>query len=154
VDKDTSIRFFFDPGNYFHVPLIFRVAAPSDPRFNTAPLLPEGRTAFISVSEMQKMKQGLMRMGLSWQESKKEDVFGDALKIPSTYSMAITVISLKGTATSGFDPKKICENLAPLDSALTTPRALWEFQVFRAEYNCRIPGLNGKAYPDHWPWSR
>lgn len=151
VDQSVAVRFFFHPGDYFHVPLIFRVAALKDAQLNTAPLLPDGRTAYISASEMQQLKQGLVRLGLPWQESKTEEVFGDPLKIPLVYQMTITVVSSKGTATSGFDPAKICETLAPLDSTLTTPRALWEFQIFRGEFHCKVPGLSGQTYPDHWP---
>lgn len=155
VNDNTAVRFFFDSGNYFHAPLIFRVVAPNDPRLNTAPMLQEGRTAYISVPEMQRLLQGLQSMGLSWKESKKQIEFGDATKIlPVFYGLSVVVVSSKGTAESGIDLGKICENLAPLDPALTTPRALWEFQVFRTEYNCKVPGLNGQAYPDHWPWSK
>lgn len=149
ADQSTAVRFFFHSGDYFHVPLIFRVG-PDDARLNTAPLLPDGRTAYITASEMDQLKRGLERLGLSWQESKREEAFGDPLKIPLVYQMTITVVSSKGTATAGFDPTKICETLPRLDSTLTTPRALWEFQVFRSEYRCKVPGLNGQAYPDHW----
>lgn len=150
ADQTTAVRFFFDPGNYFHAPLIFRVVAPNDTRLNTAPLLKEGRTAYITAPEMDRLKESLLHMGLSWKESIKMEVFGDATKIIPLYKMAIDVTSSKGTARSGFNPAEICKNLAPLDSSLTTPRALWEFQVFRAEYQCKVPGLNGQAYPNHW----
>ena len=154
VNEKTAVRFFFDPGNYFHPPLIFRVVAPKDPRLNTAPMLQEGRTAYISGPEMQRLLQGLKSMELSWKESKKQTEFGDATKIlPVFYGLSVVVVSSRGTAESGIDLGKICEDLAPLDSTLTTPRALWEFQVFRAEYNCKVPGLDGQAYPDHWPWN-
>lgn len=155
VDENTAVRLFFDSGNYFHPPLIFRVVTKNDPRLNTAPMLLEGRTTYITASEMQSLLQGLKKSGLSWRESKEQVVFGDATKIlPVFYGISIVVVSSKGITESGIDPLKICENLAPLDSALSTPRALWEFQIFRAEYNCKVPGLNSQAYPDHWPWSK
>jgi len=148
VNENTTVRFFFNSGNYFHPPLIFRVLSPKDPRLNTAPMLQEGRIAYISEPEMQRLLQGLPKVGLSWRESKKKVKFGDATRIPPVYALVIVVVSPKGTAEAGFDPGKICENLAPLDSALSTPRALWEFQEFRSGYKCVVPGLNHQAYPD------
>jgi hypothetical protein len=153
VNESTAVRLFFNSENYFHAPLILRVVASNDPRLNTAPMLKEGRTAYISETEMLHFMQGLQKMGLSWKESKERVEFGDATKIPPVYAMVIVAISSGGTAEAGFDPAKICENLAPLDAALSTPRALWEFQLFRSEYKCRVPGLDGQAYPDHWPWN-
>ena len=47
------------------------------------------------------------------------------------------------------DPKQICERLAPLDAALKQPRALWEFQLFRVDYGCHVPGFNRNAFPEH-----
>ncbi len=153
VSLNTAVRFFFTPGNYFHTPLIFRVVTSQDQRLNTAPMLPEGRTVYISAPEMQRLLKGLQKLGLSWRESKVKIEFGDATEITPDYRLAITVISSAGTAEAGFDPNKICQNLAPLDSALSTPRALWEFQEFRTEYKCAVPGFNGQKYPDHWPWN-
>jgi hypothetical protein len=154
VSQHTAVRLFFDNGNYFHPPLIFRVAASNDPRLKTAPMLPEGRIAFVTMSEMERLLRGLHGMGLSWKESKEQTLFGDATKILPVFDGMSIVVSSKGTAESGIHPAKICENLALLDSSLSTPRALWEFQIFRAEYNCKVSGLNGQAYPDHWPWNK
>src|SRR5262249_36866632 len=54
--KDSVVRFFYQPpeGEYFHFPLVFRVVNEKDPRLNTAPPLDTGRTAYISISEMQR----------------------------------------------------------------------------------------------------
>jgi hypothetical protein len=153
VNDKTAVRFFFQPGNYFHAPLILRVVAASDPRLNTAPMLVEGRTAYITVPEMRHFLDGLENAELSWHESKQKMVFGDATKIFGPDALVIVVVTPKGTADAQVDPSKICKELAPLDKAFSTPRALWEFQIFRAEYNCKVPGLNGQAYPDHWPWN-
>jgi hypothetical protein len=153
VNTGTAVRFFFTPGNYFHAPIIFRVVAPKDSRLNTAPMLQEGRTVYISAPEMQRLLKELQKLGLSWRESNKAIEFGDATKILPDYRLAITVLSSSGTAEGGFDPAMICTNLAPLDSSFSTPRALWEFQLFREEYKCKVPGLDGNAYPDHWPWN-
>jgi hypothetical protein len=56
ADASVAIRFFFQPpGDYFHVPLIFRVAGQKDQRLNTAPLLDAARTAYISPADMQRL---------------------------------------------------------------------------------------------------
>jgi hypothetical protein len=64
--------------------------------------------------------------------------------------MEIRVVSPKGTAVATVSPKRICPTLEPLDAALATSRALWEFQLFRVEDGCKVPGFNNQAYPDHW----
>ena len=159
VDDTTAVRFFFNPGNYFHPPMIFRVVifrvvSRSDPRLDTVPLLATGRTVYISGPDMQSLKTGLVRLGLNWAGSGDSTTFGDATEIPPNYVMDITVISLRGTATAGFDPGKICDILAPLDEALGKRRALWELKLFQSENKCRVPGLDGSTYPDHWPWNQ
>jgi hypothetical protein len=152
VDEKTAVRFFYNPsdGGYFHFPLIFRPVMPGDPRLNTAPMGTEGRTAYISFSEMQQLMQGLAHSDLSWQESEKVEVLGSFKKLAITDNLAITVVSSRGTARAALDTKRICEMFKPLDSALKAPRALWEFQGFRLNYGCKVPGFIYGAYPDHY----
>ena len=154
VDTPTAIRLFFNSLNYFHPAIVFRPVEQGDSRLDTAPLLNEGRTVYISRPEMQRLADGLLNLGLDWKQSKQRIALGDTTKIPPVYAMVITILSSQGTATAGFDPASICKNLEPLDRALTTPRALWEFQLFRVEYDCKIPGFNGQKYPNHWPWNQ
>ena len=153
VDENTAVRFFFVSNLYFHAPLIFRVVAPKDPRLNTAPMLDEGRTAYITAPEMQSLLTGLQKTGLSWRESKEKIEFGDPMQILPYFRLVVTVVSSSGTAVSGFDRDKICLNLAPLDSTLSTPRALWEIQEFRTECECVVPGFSEQTFPQHWPWN-
>lgn len=150
VDASTAIRLFFLSGNYFHPAIVFRPVQQGDARLGTAPLLNEGRTVYIAQPEMQRLADGLFDLGLDWKQSKRRVALGDTTKIPPVYAMMITIVSSQGTVTAGFDPSLICQKLEPLDQAITTPRGLWEFQLFRAEYNCKVPGFNGQKYPDHW----
>lgn len=146
VDGGPAVRFFYhDEENYFHFPLIFRPVAQGDQRLNTAPMGVEGRTAYISAAEMQQLLQRLMLSDLSWQESEKTEALGSYKRLPSSDM----VVCSKGSARVSLDPKKICDTLAPLDAVLKTPRALWEFQLFRTGYACSVPGFNYHAYPDH-----
>lgn len=151
ADETTAIRLFYNnESDYFHFPLIFRAVEQRDPRLNTAPMVAEGRTVYISQTEMQSLLRGLAQLDLPWQESKKVETLGSFKRLrPWSDSMEILVACSKGTARVKVDPKKICEILKPLDSALKTPRALWEFQRFRLNYGCQVSGFQYGAYPNH-----
>jgi hypothetical protein len=153
ADKDSVVRFFCQPpeSNYFHVALLFRVVEKNDPRSNTAPVSDVGRTAYVSLSEMRQLITSLSAAHLSWDESTKVEALETYKTIHSYGGMGIKVLSANGTAKAAIEPKKICETLAPLDDALQTPRALWEFQFFRSQYNCRVPNFNPNAYPELVP---
>jgi hypothetical protein len=151
ADESVAIRFFFQPpGDSFHAPLIFRVVDEKDPRLNTAPILDSGRTAYISLSDMQRLLPAVTHLPLLWRHAETVEVFGSSRVLQLVDTMDITVVSSHGTARAALDPKKICETLKPMDSAIKTPRALWEFQLFRIGYGCKVPGFNYDAYPDHW----
>lgn len=151
TSADTAIRFFYQPaGNYFHAPLIFQVVGENDPQLATAPMSDAGRSAFIRLSEMKALTQGLERLGLTWKTSQKAEVFGPAIDLNSTGNMDITIRFSKSTALAELDPKNICSALDTLGQSLSTPRAQWEFQKFRLNYGCSVPGFNPEAYPDHF----
>jgi hypothetical protein len=149
----TAVRFFYEPpGNsYFHTPLVFVAVSDEDPRLNSAPSLESGRTAFVRVSEMKSLLDGLRRLGLAWRVAPERTSFGPAINLDHTGKMDITVISSNATAIASIEPKHICRDLSSLDSALSTPRALWELQKFAFSYDCNVPGFDNEAYPDHGP---
>lgn len=149
MDGSVALRFFYNPpGEYFHFPLIFRAVEQTDPRLNTTPVTSEGRTAYISLAEMRSLIERLAHSGLTWQESEKIQTLGTYKQIPVLDSLEILIICSKGTARTTLLPTKICKTLAPLDTALKTPRALWEFQLFRQGYGCTVEGFHSEAYPD------
>jgi 5-hydroxyisourate hydrolase-like protein (transthyretin family) len=149
ADKSVAIRFFFQPpGDHFHIPLIFRVVDPNDSRLNTAPILDEGRTAYITLSDMQQLLPDVTRLPLLWASGKIVEVFGSSTILSPSYATEVTIVSSHGTASAAIEPKKICRTLGAMDSALKTPRALWEFQLFRTNYGCRVPGFNYHSYPE------
>lgn len=155
VDEKTAVRFFYYPaGDYIRIPLVFRVVEESNPLLNTAPMREEGRTAYISLSEMRELVHGLIRSGLGWQESQTVEVFGLYKDLTlagiGLDTMDVRLVSSKGTAKAEISPKAICMILKPLDAALKTPRALWESQGFRLDYGCKVPGFRPDAYPDHY----
>lgn len=156
VNEDTAVRLFYNLGaeksrDYFHGPLTFRAVTEGDPRINTAPLVPHrGRTVYISFGEMRNLIDGLARFDVPWESSRgRESLDWSVEPLPDTDKMDILIVFSKGTARAKLDPKKICTVLKPLDSALKTPRALWEFQRFRLNYGCQVPGFDAGAYPDH-----
>jgi|SRR5215467_10398160 len=150
ANKDTTVRFFFQPldGRYFHIPLLFRVVDKSDPRRNSAPMLDVGRTAYVSVSEMQQILARLAHLQLQWDESAKIQTLETYKTLDLGPRMRIDIFSVDGTAKSSIDPDTICKTLSQLDNALQTPRALWEFQSFRLGYDCRVPKFNPDAYSE------
>jgi hypothetical protein len=151
VDEHMVVRFFYQPaGEYFHFPLVFRVVEEGDPLLNTAPMREEGRTAYISLSEMRELVQRLIQTDLAWRESDAVEALGSFKKLdPVGIGLEIFVGCSNGTARTTIAPRKICETLTPLDTALKSPRAVWELQLFRLGYDCKVPGFDRDAYPDH-----
>ncbi|HEV2224207.1 MAG TPA: hypothetical protein VGR84_14505 [Candidatus Acidoferrales bacterium] len=156
VDEHTAVRFFYNLGadksrDYFHGPLTFRAVTETDSRINTRSLvLHQGRTVYISLGEMRNLVDGLARFDVPWESSRELESLDWSIKpLPDTGKMDILAVFSKGTARAKLDPQKICTALNRLDSALKTPRALWEFQRFRLNYGCQVPGFDTGAYPDH-----
>jgi len=151
--KHSVVRFYYHPpdGEYFHVALLFRVVKENDRRWNTAPVFDVGRTAYVSLTEMQQLMVNLAHLSLRWDESTKIESLETFKNIHSYGGMGIKVLSANGTAKTTIAPDRICETLAPLDGALLTPRALWEFQFFRSQYHCQVPKFNPNAYPERVP---
>lgn len=152
ADKDSVVRFFFVPAYiaYFPGPLVFRAVEENDPRWNTAPVTDVGRTAYISLSEMRELFAGLSAEPLSWEESPKIEELETYKTIRSDGHMDIKILSSGGTSKSGIPPKQMCESLSRLDHAFRTPRALWEFQFFRQQFDCRLPNFDPLAYHDRY----
>jgi hypothetical protein len=151
-DPSSAVRFFHNPAesDYYHFPLVFRAVPQGDQRLNTAPMGPEGRRAYVSQDEIAGLIRGLARSGLHWRQSEKVEALGSSNRPLGSEQMQVLVVCSKGTARADIAPAEICHKLAPLDSALRTPRALWEFQGFRLNYGCKVPGFKYDAYPDHY----
>lgn len=147
VGTKTAVRFFFSTGRRFDFPLVYHVVPPDDPRLNTMPLLREGLIAYITQAEMRLLLKGLSGLGLKWKETPKIVPLGPAFPGPDIhYTMQITVLSTRGTATVEVNLSEVCGTLGPLQSVLTRPRARWEFQYFLSRYGCKIPGYNRDAF--------
>jgi hypothetical protein len=149
--NDSVVRFFYQPpkGEYFHVALLFRVVKKRDPRWNTTAYSDVGLTAYISFQDMRRFMGELARLSLRWDQSATIEGLETYETIHSYgCGMGIKVLSPNGTAKSLIAHDKICDTLAPLDGALLTPRALWEFQGFRLQYHCRVASYDLDTYPE------
>ncbi len=151
VDNSTVVRFYYHPPNAdrFVYPLVLRVAAANDERMMVAPVLAEGRTVQITLSEMQELVVGMTRSITMGQQTKGVEVLGAWEMIPITEAMDVVIIFSKGAARGVIDSEHICKTLGSLDSAIKTPRAHWEFQRFRFYYGCRVPGFDDTKYSDN-----
>jgi hypothetical protein len=150
VDNSTVVRFYYHPPNAdrFVYPLVLRVAAGNDERMSVAPVLAEGRTVYISLSEMQELVAGMIRSITMGQQTKGVEVLGTWEMIPITEAMDAVIIFSKGAARGVILREDICQTLGSLDPAIKTPRAHWEFQRFRFYYGCRVPGFDDAKYSD------
>ena len=152
VDSATAVRFFYNPpaGAYFHFPLVLCTVTAGDARLSASRMQPEGRVSYVTQADMARLLRGLAAAGLSWRVSIAVQPLGSFKKLGTLPpEMQILVVSSKGTAWAFVDPKQICTTLAPLDSAIKTPRALWQFQRLRVDDRCAVQGFNWDAYPEY-----
>jgi hypothetical protein len=146
VDTNTIVRFFYQPPlSHPHPPFILRAVDDRDPRLDTAPFQVEGLAAYISLAEMRKVVQILNDSIPSWDTSKDVEGPRPPMDLPFPNGLEITVYFSTGTAQTVITPGELCATLAPLDAALRN-RALWEFQFFRGDYGCNVPGFDVKKY--------
>ena len=150
VDEKTSVRLFYehDIRDHFYPPLIFRVVDSNDPRRGAAPLGPKGREVYVTVPELSNILQGMEHVNVPWKETNRVEEFGPSYEVKGLGYLDITVISSRGTARGSVGRTKVCSFLGSMDSAINTPRALWEFQRYRWFNDCEIPGYDPKRYPD------
>jgi len=144
VDEKTSVRFFYehDIKDHFYPPLIFRVVDSKDPRRGAAPLGPKGREVFVTAPELLNILQGIEHVNVTWKETDTVEEFGPSYKAKGLGYLDITVISSRGTARGSVGRSRVCSFLGSMDSAINTPRALWEFQRYRWFNDCKIPGFD------------
>jgi hypothetical protein len=148
IGSDTAVRFFYYSGGDFGGgALLIRAVERGSPQLNTALAVKEGLVTYVSFDEMSKMTEGLAQLNLVWKESKKIERFKPftVFDEPSV-NAEIEVVGSTGTAKARLNGSRICEELGPLDSGLQTRRALLEFQEFRSETGCNVPGFNHLEY--------
>ena len=153
IDGSIAVRFFFQPANAdsSRPALIFRVARKNDSNSNSAPIDRQGRSAFVSLDEMKELLGLLQGTSIHWRVSREREEMLPFMKLlQPTKDMIVTVFATNGTASASIPSKSLCAILTKLDPAIKTPRASWEFALFRRMYHCKVPEFDVSAYPDHY----
>jgi len=155
IDESIAVRFYFQPPNsdFPRPPLIFRVAHEDDPNWNTGPISEQGRFVYISMDEMREFLSLLRNRNtnIMWSISKERQEMQSYMKLQQPIiNMMITVFAANGTASGSVPSKRLCTTLSKFDTAIKTPRAKWEFTLFRRMYRCKVPQIDDYAYPDHY----
>ena len=109
VPVKSITRKLYDPaGDYFHAPPVFHGVTEGNSLLNTAPMQEEGRTAYITLSEMRELLQGLAHVDLAWQNSETFEGLGSYKKLPVSDDMEIFVGSSTARAKTKIAPTRIC----------------------------------------------
>jgi hypothetical protein len=150
VDSTTLVRFLFRQpnANYVLPALIFRVAEVGDPRWGTAPIDAYGRSAYITIAEMQSLFQRLNRNRILLQLSAAGEQMQPFEKTSISENVVVTIYASNGTATANIHPGQICKSLAQLNDLIEGRRAHWEFEYFRLGCGCKVPDHKYDAYPN------
>jgi len=147
-----AIRLYLEPstGSYFHVPLIFRETS-DNALLNTAPLLPQGRTVYISKAQMSDIQSLIAESIFSWEWNSTTTAFEPFMGLEPSQRLQIAVLYSPAGMASGYVARdETCGKLAAFDIPLKSePRALWEAQLFRFDYGCSVPLFRRDRYPDH-----
>jgi len=96
---------------------------------------------------MQGLIDGLKALDLSWVDSRGREGFINGLKRRDSGFLDITVVSSKATSKTHIRIARMCDQLARLDPSMPSPRILWQFQLFRVDNGCDVPGYNNSIIP-------
>lgn len=151
VTDSTAVSFFWfgDMDSNFRSPINFYVVSEGDRKLHTVAVESAGHqwNAFVSASEMELLINGLKALGLPWVDSSGRAVFKDSFKRTNSGFLEITVVSSEATSKAYIRIARMCDELSQLDSAMPTPRILWQFQLFRVDNGCDVPGYNNSVIP-------
>lgn len=145
---NTGIRFYYFESVRAQQPVVFVSVSGNDSRLNTAVWSQQGRIVYVSMDEASHIMHALSRLNILWHYLSNVSTFGDVQSLTPVNRMTITIVSSKGTIEGSVDPRSVCSVLASIDGAFISPRALWESQMFRTEYDCQVPGLQRSLYKD------
>lgn len=142
-EKDIGIRVFYAPLTDkiapFKFPRVFVPTSAQDPRLGKL----YGYTLYVLPKEVESLLRKLYELDLNWKAHSTPTplrVRGPQLPTVAVHDRVQVIVSCdKGSCEAFFDGDRFCAVLAGLDSALTTPRALWEFQGYRVNFGCKVP---------------
>ena len=151
VTEKTAVSFYWfgDEDSHFRLPINFYVVRDADDRLHRVKWnFPRFVSAFITASEMNELIGRLKGLNLEWFESKRREEFKDGVdRTDGRMILEIAVLSSNSTSRSGIRIAQMCDKLARLDSAMPTPRILWQFQTFRWDNGCEVPGYVNYPVP-------
>jgi len=155
VTEETAVSFFWigDLDSHWRDPIDFYTVADTDRRLHTVEMAPAANPkrqpmAFIKRLEMQRLIEGVKSLGLHWVDIRRKEVLRDYEHRDNSGFLDITVVSSKASTKSHIRIARMCDQLATLDSTMPSPRILWQFQTFRWDNGCKVPGYHNEARPE------
>ncbi len=148
VDENTVVRFYYEPllRDHYIYPLVLRVGADDVDKMQSAPILTEGLTVCISLSEMKDLVAAIIKSVNMPIQTNHSEVLGAFEFLPEMREMDVVIIYSKGAARGSIAPKDICTKLSLLNSTVKSPRAKWQFELFRVHYACHVHDFDSLKY--------
>ena len=148
VNSKTAVRFSRHvlPENHFVYPLVFRVATKGKQQMKTAPLLTDGRTVYIPLSEMKNLIHAIVRFVPMPAETEHHETFSPWELYYFSRDMEVEVIYSQGAALGQIGHKNICQVLAHINQSIKTPYPRWEFERFRVLQGCVVRDFDSDKY--------
>ena len=134
---------------YVLPPVIFRVADPGSPNWNTAPVDEHGRSPYISLLEMKSLVRKLEDSNLRWQVSSPASPIEPFETVYPNKNLFITLYASNEMATASVSPSEFCNILSRVDETIGLKRAHWELEYFRQGCGCKVPGYKADEYPNN-----
>jgi hypothetical protein len=151
ISDETALSFYWfgDMESHFRDPVNLFVVPDGDSRLHKVEMPDNNRqvNAFVSAGEMKRILGGLKALGLSWVNFSGREVFKDKFNRKGTDMLDITLVSSGATAKTQIRIARMCDLLDRLDSAMPSPRILWQFQTFRWDNGCYVRGYDNSAMP-------
>jgi hypothetical protein len=100
---------------------------------------------------MMGLTKGLLDLNLRWQESEVPVSLVFDLRpesMPPPGHMQIIVTSSDRSAIAEHPLERLCTSLATLDRSFHSERIRWEFQRYRFNLGCDVPGFEKLRFAD------
>ncbi len=143
-EEDLGIRIYYaPPGLAWHPPIIFLPISPLDQRLGDL----DREVISVTPTEMRALAAKLAVVSLEWKaDDTTESLFPGFWHLATELDprrLQFMVSCGKGSCEAYLDPARLCEVLSTFDSSITTVKALWHFQAYRANLGCKVDGYNG-----------
>jgi len=148
TSSEVSFVWLAEQDDRFRHPMNLYVVDLNDPRLHTVNVLVEGSwDAYIAAPEMEQVLARLRSFDLKWAESPRREAIVEWESKMVREALEIYVVSSMGAAREVSHLPHLCQMLGEIDPALSSPRVLWQFQLFRVERGCMISNFNINAFP-------